>query len=267
MKRRASGRRICASRSPSRRRSSTRWSSPAPPSRWSGARSATRSPRSTPPQVQAIAPVAKRAGLINGRAPGVVMVAGSGAVGSGPRFRIRGASSLSLSDQPLVYIDGVRVANDISTGPQHAVLRLGRRVAPQRHQPRRHREHRDREGAGRGHALRHRGEQRRHPDHHQARQGRTHRVQRRPSRQGANWFNDAQERIGYNYNRNPVTGAIRRWSAGRAGGGARPPSCSRPAARRTTTSALNGGSEQVRYFLSSGYENDQGIEPTNDLWR
>ena len=33
------------------------------------------------------------------------------------------------------------------------------------------------------------------------------------ARQGANWYNDAAERIGYNYNRNPVTGQVQRWNA------------------------------------------------------
>jgi len=68
--------------------------------------------------VQSIAPAADVSSLINGRAPGVVLMGGSGAVGSGPRIRVRGAASLSLSDQPLIYIDGIRVPNDVSQGPQ-----------------------------------------------------------------------------------------------------------------------------------------------------
>ena len=67
--------------------------------------------------VQAIAPAPQTANLIAGRSAGVVVIPGTGMVGSGPRIRIRGASSFSLSDQPLLYIDGVRVDNDVSTGP------------------------------------------------------------------------------------------------------------------------------------------------------
>jgi TonB-linked SusC/RagA family outer membrane protein len=54
--------------------------------------------------------------LINSRAPGVVVIPGTGQVGAGPRIRIRGMNSLSLSDQPLIYVDGARVINDVATG-------------------------------------------------------------------------------------------------------------------------------------------------------
>src|SRR5438309_3575659 len=65
-----------------------------------------------------IAPAPDVTQLINGRATGVTVVPGTGVVGSGPRVNIRGQKSLSLSDQPLVYVDGVRVNNDISSGPE-----------------------------------------------------------------------------------------------------------------------------------------------------
>jgi len=67
--------------------------------------------------VRAIAPINSFQELINGRAPGVVVVAGSGTVGSGSRIRVRGISSLSLGQEPLIYIDGVRVNNAQATGP------------------------------------------------------------------------------------------------------------------------------------------------------
>src|SRR5438552_8161866 len=57
--------------------------------------------------------------LLNGRAPGVLIQPATGAVGSGSRIRIRGASSLSLSNQPLVYVDGARVDADFATGPRN----------------------------------------------------------------------------------------------------------------------------------------------------
>ena len=40
--------------------------------------------------------------------------------GAGPSITVRGLGSLSLNTQPLVYIDGVRVNNDVSSGPQSA---------------------------------------------------------------------------------------------------------------------------------------------------
>ncbi len=66
--------------------------------------------------VQELAPAPDLTTLLNARAPGVVVIPGSGQVGAGPRIRIRGANSFSLNDQPLIYVDGVRVANDVATG-------------------------------------------------------------------------------------------------------------------------------------------------------
>jgi TonB-linked SusC/RagA family outer membrane protein len=53
---------------------------------------------------------------IVGRSPGVEVRATSSQVGAGPQVRIRGVSSFSLSTQPLIYIDGVRVDNTINSG-------------------------------------------------------------------------------------------------------------------------------------------------------
>src|SRR5207237_8837083 len=55
----------------------------------------------------------------NGRGAGVLIQPATGAVGSGSRIRIRGASSFSLTNQPLVYVDGVRVDADFASGPQN----------------------------------------------------------------------------------------------------------------------------------------------------
>ena len=55
--------------------------------------------------------------LLNARAPGVVVVPNSGRLGAGPNIQIRGRSSLSLDNSPLIYIDGVRVNNEVGSGP------------------------------------------------------------------------------------------------------------------------------------------------------
>jgi iron complex outermembrane receptor protein len=49
--------------------------------------------------------------LIAGKIPGVVVVAPDGAHGSGATIRIRGESSLSASNDPLIVIDGVPIDN------------------------------------------------------------------------------------------------------------------------------------------------------------
>lgn len=50
--------------------------------------------------------------LLNGRAPGVVVLPGSGQVGAGAIIRVRGVGTFSLSNQPLVYVDGIRSDNN-----------------------------------------------------------------------------------------------------------------------------------------------------------
>jgi TonB-linked SusC/RagA family outer membrane protein len=54
--------------------------------------------------------------LLNGRAAGVAVLPGTGMVGAGARVRIRGIGSFSLSADPLIYVDGVRVDNQTGTG-------------------------------------------------------------------------------------------------------------------------------------------------------
>ena len=54
------------------------------------------------------APIATVANLLQSRVPGVALTTQSGSAGTGTTIRIRGASSVNLSNQPLVFIDGVR---------------------------------------------------------------------------------------------------------------------------------------------------------------
>jgi TonB-linked SusC/RagA family outer membrane protein len=67
-------------------------------------------------QAKEIAAISSIQNLLNGRAPGVWVNSATGNVGAGARVRIRGSSSISLSNEPLLYIDGVRVNNDPATG-------------------------------------------------------------------------------------------------------------------------------------------------------
>jgi TonB-linked SusC/RagA family outer membrane protein len=54
--------------------------------------------------------------LLQGRAPGVVVLPGTGQVGAGTQVRVRGIGTFSLSSNPLVYVDGVRVDNQTGNG-------------------------------------------------------------------------------------------------------------------------------------------------------
>ena len=75
-------------------------------------------------EVVRTAPVTNVAQLLNGRSPGVVLQNASGMVGAGPRIKVRGAQSLSLGSEPLLYVDGVRVDNTVGAGPGAVVSRL-----------------------------------------------------------------------------------------------------------------------------------------------
>lgn len=55
------------------------------------------------------APVASLSDVLGARVAGVTVMQSSGAPGSGSRIRIRGLSSASLSNDPLLYVDGIRV--------------------------------------------------------------------------------------------------------------------------------------------------------------
>jgi TonB-linked SusC/RagA family outer membrane protein len=54
-------------------------------------------------------PITAMQDVLNGRIAGVSMLASSGTVGGGARVRIRGISSASLSNEPLILVDGVRM--------------------------------------------------------------------------------------------------------------------------------------------------------------
>src|SRR5205814_9447848 len=65
-------------------------------------------PRIPASQITEQKPVTNITDLLNARAPGVEVLAGT-MTGTGQRTRIRGVNSLSLSNDPIVLIDGIRM--------------------------------------------------------------------------------------------------------------------------------------------------------------
>ena len=47
--------------------------------------------------------------LLQGAAPGIELTGGGGQLGQGKQIRLRGNSSVSMTNQPIIYIDGVRM--------------------------------------------------------------------------------------------------------------------------------------------------------------
>jgi TonB-linked SusC/RagA family outer membrane protein len=54
-------------------------------------------------------PITSLSEILTGREPGMIGLPSSGLTGEGAQFRIRGSASLSQSNEPIIYVDGVRV--------------------------------------------------------------------------------------------------------------------------------------------------------------
>jgi TonB-dependent starch-binding outer membrane protein SusC len=67
------------------------------------------------------APITEFTNLISGRAPGVQVLKSGGTTGTGTRIRIRGSNSISLSNEPLYYLDGIR----LESNPTSSTLDIG----------------------------------------------------------------------------------------------------------------------------------------------
>ena len=67
------------------------------------------------------APIASLQTLMAARTPGLRFNRMDGQVGGGSGIIIRGVSSVSLGSSPLIYVDGVRVQNDATVGPNTGI--------------------------------------------------------------------------------------------------------------------------------------------------
>ena len=204
--------------------------------------------------------------LINGRAPGVVVTPGTGMVGSGPTIRIRGASSFSLNTQPLIYVDGVRLDNAVGTGISiqgfgSGVVNRLNDINPE-----------DIETIeiikGPAAATLYGTEASNGVIQILTKKGRSGAPEWRvTTRQGANWFLDAEGRIDQNWALDPVSGqpyALNLFEQERQLGN---PTIFNTGHLQTYGASVRGGSDDIRYYLGVDLELNEGIEPTNDLWR
>lgn len=57
-------------------------------------------------------PIISMDNMLAGKVPGLVVVQNSAMAGSAAQIRLRGVTSVSLSNQPLIYVDGVRIRSD-----------------------------------------------------------------------------------------------------------------------------------------------------------
>jgi TonB-linked SusC/RagA family outer membrane protein len=212
-----------------------------------------------------LAPVGDVGMMLNARTPGVVVMPGTGMVGAGSRIRIRGASSFSLNDQPLIYVDGVRVNNEVSSGPTiqgfggAPISRLGD-INPA-----------DIESIevikGPAAATLYGTEAANGVIQIITKRGR---VSDRPqlsayTRQGVTWFGNAENRINPALYRD-ANGQIQEMNLVRLERERGTPIWT-PGHLQGYGLDVSGGSEFFRYHASTNYDADNGIEPTNTLRR
>jgi TonB-linked SusC/RagA family outer membrane protein len=201
--------------------------------------------------------------LINARAAGVIVTSGSGRAGSGTGIAIRGRSTISLNQQPLLYIDGVRVANDVATGTRAqggaGVARLND-IAPEDIEsieiikgPAAATIYGTEASNGVIQVITKRG---RASD--KARWGLS-------LRQGTSWFQDPEGRLPTNYGKT-ATGEILSWNAMEMEK-ARGFDIWKNGRMQSYTGSVSGGTNLAQYYVSSTYDTDKGIEPNNYLDR
>ncbi|MFW6078456.1 MAG: TonB-dependent receptor plug domain-containing protein, partial [Gemmatimonadota bacterium] len=70
------------------------------------------------------APIATVSDALQGREPGVIVQQSGGIAGEGSTIRIRGSASLSQSNEPIVYVDGMRINSEGGFGEAGAASRL-----------------------------------------------------------------------------------------------------------------------------------------------
>jgi len=205
------------------------------------------------------------ANLLRSRAAGVDIQPISGRLGTGPSIQIRGPSSIGLSNNPLIYIDGVRVNNSTNLGPAGIPGGLGSQGNPVESRMN------DINPAdiesieiikGPSAATLYGTEAANGVIHIITKKGASGRAELRTVvTEGPMWFRDAEGRVPTNYD-STKAGIIVPWNGVKAMSDSGTPIFKTGLERHYST-AVVGGIDQLRYYASLGYENDYGIEPNN----
>jgi TonB-linked SusC/RagA family outer membrane protein len=210
--------------------------------------------------VLAVAPARSVEQLIGARTPGLVVLPGTGQVGTGAQLRVRGVSSLSLSNDPLIYIDGVRMDAATSRGPGQrggaGASRLND-VNPE-----------DIESVeiikGPAASTLYGTEASNGVIQIITKRGRTGKARFDfTTRQGTNWLANPAGRAGLLYGKNATTGEILSFNLyeheEQAGNGP----IFHNGRNQGYSLAMSGGTDANRYFMSGSFDNDVGIVPWN----
>ena len=210
-------------------------------------------------EVRAVASPRNVEQLVGSRTPGVIVLPATGQVGTGAQLRIRQATSLSLSNDPLIYIDGVRMDASSARGPTQrggaGASRLND-VNPE-----------DIESIeiikGPAASTLYGTEASNGVIQIITKRGRSGKASWDfTTRQGANWLENPEGRAGMLYRRNTATGAIDSVNLYQHEAALNGPIFHNGRNEGYNLGA-SGGTDAARYFLSGSYDNDVGIVAWN----
>ncbi len=69
--------------------------------------------------ITAQVPITSMQQMLSARMPGLNFTRSDGTLGAGSAINIRGFSSILIGNQPLIYVDGIRVDNSFGLGPDN----------------------------------------------------------------------------------------------------------------------------------------------------
>jgi TonB-linked SusC/RagA family outer membrane protein len=213
--------------------------------------------------IREAAPISNLSQMLQTRASGVRVAGRSGMVGAGADITIRGGSSLTLSSRPIIYIDGVRVDNTMSSGPRNTGAGTPSRlddIPPE-----------DIESIeiikGPAAATLYGTE---------ASNGVIQIITRRGSpgaaptitaaiRQGAQWLHNPAELFGSNYRLQPDGTVLEQNLIEEEEAAGRP--IFRTGHLQNYAVSVQGGADRLAYFISGELDNTEGYIPNNELTR
>ena len=207
-----------------------------------------------------VAPARSVDQLIGARTPGLIALPNSGQVGTGPQIRVRAASSLSLSNDPIIVIDGVRMDAAASRGPGqrggYGASRLND-ISPE-----------DIESIevikGPAAATLYGTEASNGVIQIITKRGQSGRTQFAfTTRQGTNWLQNPQGRAGMLYSPNPAGGAPLAFNLYKTEAEQGKGPIFTTGRNQGYQGSITGGTDANRYYLSATYDDDVGVVSWN----
>ncbi|HEX5437220.1 MAG TPA: SusC/RagA family TonB-linked outer membrane protein [Gemmatimonadaceae bacterium] len=210
--------------------------------------------------VLAVAPATDVDQLIGERTPGLIVLPSSGQVGAGAELRVRGTSSMSLSNAPIIYIDGIRMDASASEGPSQRGGMGASRLDDLNPEDIASIE----VIKGPAAATLYGTEASNGVIQIITKRGATGKPQLDLTvRSGRNWMANPEERTGLRWAKDPKTGALSSFNVYRHeeqfGNGP----VFHDGLNQGYNASLRGGTDAVRYFTSLSWDNDEGIVDWN----